>query len=136
MKLSVAAFRGPGLGEDAGEARAGRRRRRRTDSAWLWRFCRGLDVIGNRLGLRLFAEDRSGDARNRGRNIDLHVERAEVLGHPPPTLHVDEDLLQVARFDAGLAFRPGLEQSLAQALELLMLWMQGLEIDKGEATGA
>jgi hypothetical protein len=39
--------------------------------------------------------------------------------------------LQVSRLGAGLALRPGLEQSLAQVLELLVLWMQRLKIDIG-----
>src|SRR6478752_4156512 len=67
------------------------------------------------------------------RNIVLDIDRSKVWRHPAPTLHIDEDPLDFLLFARFLRLRvvtnaARLEQSLAQTLKLLVLWMQRLEI--------
>ena len=67
----------------------------------------------------------------RGRVVP-HIDVAEVLGHPAPALHVDDQPLDVLVAAGGLgafaviAAPPGQQQRLAQALKPLMLGMEGL----------
>ena len=67
------------------------------------------------------------------RDVVLNVDLAEILRHPPPALHVDDDLLDVAlaRRLARTVAAACLHQRLPQVLELLMLRMQRLEIGVG-----
>jgi hypothetical protein len=59
-------------------------------------------------------------------DIDPHIDRAEILRHPTPALHVDDEPLDVLRL--GFTLGAGLEQRLTQTFELLVLGVQRREI--------
>ena len=61
---------------------------------------------------------------------------AEFGRHPAPTLHVDDDALDVGAADVLPAFGPSLQQGLAQALELHVFGMQRAEIGFGRGCRA
>src|SRR5262245_6945740 len=67
------------------------------------------------------------------RHVVLNVDLAEILRHPPPSFHVDDDALNVAlaRRLARTVATACLQQRLPQILKLLVHWMQRLEIIVG-----